>query len=195
MINDALQFITSELNTFINNNVRQENGIQPPLVVTDHISRYTNTSQGHSSDQSQGAIVISLVNLEEDHFSKTGTIGLTQANRENTGSPFNNTNLYCLVAVVTGPYNRGLEYLSLIVQFFYDRPVFDPTNSHMDETMGLDKISVDRVNLNMEQNQQLWQMLGTNYRPSVLYRLKLKTDHITSGNIHKTGRTISIHQP
>lgn len=147
-----------------------------------------------SSHSAENNIVISLVNLEEEkvsydprNFVRNGT-GVTYKN------PAIHLNLTLLFTSVrdNGGYGLALQTLQNVIGFFQRKFVFDHSNTPgMDA--GIDKLILEMVNLNIEQLQLLWSMLGGKYHPSVLYKMRMITIDSTSEQPGTPITDISIH--
>jgi hypothetical protein len=98
-------------------------------------------------------------------------------------------NLYILFSASSSDgqeknYKEALKRISRVVEFFQAKNVFNSSNTPMlDHTVG--KISVELFNMNMEEQNNLWSMLGGMYRPSVLY--KFRTLYIQEKHALPTG--------
>lgn len=69
-------------------------------------------------------------------------------------------------------YPESLKYLSRVIFFFQQQPVFDRQSSPaMDE--GIDKLVLDMVNLCRRTLNKVWGVLGGMYMPSVSYRVRM----------------------
>lgn len=131
------------------------------------------SSTTHSADNN---IVISLINIEEDR------IGRDTQNyvRNGTQVIYKNlpVNLYLTLLFTcvrdNGGYGLALQSLQNVIGFFQRKYVFDHSN-----TPGLDpaieKLILDMISMNVEQQQLLWSMLGGKYHPSIAYKVRMIT--------------------
>ncbi len=132
--------------------------------------------------QSNSAIILSIVNLEEDKVLKNQTLyqpyvpGDTTINKKK--NPTQNLSLSLLFSSYNNSqekYLDGIDKLEEVIRFFQNNLVlyWDGTNLSDTEPMGsFDKVLIDMISLKLDQVNQLWSYLGAKYLPSVLYRLQ-----------------------
>lgn len=171
MIDVALDFLWRQMNTYLR--MKLDPTSSDDFIVMSNISQLTEEyADGSNGSGSVQNAYLSLVNVEEDRISKS------QENfvRRDTGVVYKNPkiflNLYVLFAVNLSSYNEALKRLSLIIQFFQYRNVFDTNNSPSLDNV-IEKLIADMYTLNFEQANQLWATLGGKYLPSVLYKIRL----------------------
>ena len=68
----------------------------------------------------------------------------------------------------------ALKFISAVVAFFQNKPVFTPQNSRA-LGPGLEKLTFEIFNLNVQEHSNLWSALGAKYLPSVLYKVRVVT--------------------
>lgn len=69
-------------------------------------------------------------------------------------------------------YAEGLEMISRTIGFFQQNPFF--THESMPELdPGIDKLTIEMMNLDLTQANYLMGMMGIKYLPSVLYRIRM----------------------
>ena len=79
-----------------------------------------------------------------------------------------NLNIYLRVAANFGAnYVESLQFLSAALEFFQERPVFTAP--------GIDRLNVQMLNLTIQDLHSLWSISGSNYLPSVLYKVRMVT--------------------
>jgi hypothetical protein len=119
------------------------------------------------------SVGIFLVNIEEERVMRSQSGYFTGSDgRVSHANPEVKLNLYALVAVNFAKYKTGLEYLSAAIRFFQGKSVFTPDNTpEMDPA--IQKLIVEMMTLNFEQQNHLWASLGAKYLPSVLYRIRM----------------------
>ena len=91
-------------------------------------------------------------------------------------------------------YAESLKRISLVIQFFQYRNVFDGSNSPTLDTR-IEKLIADMNTIGFEQLNNLWSVLGGKYMPSVLYKIRLVT--IEEETIDASGtfiKTIAINE-
>lgn len=124
----------------------------------------------------ENKLIVTLVNLErESAAAGTGP----QLRPENGGfarlHPSLNLNLYLLVSASFGSnYQEALKLLSAVLGYFQGKPVFT-AGSGTAFPRGLEKLTLEMVNLDMQSLNHLWGNLGGKYLPSVLYKARMLT--------------------
>ncbi len=167
IIAKTISFLTAELNRFL---LLKMNVLSNPAIVMGNVSKaIEDNSSGTASLANQ--LVVSLVNIEEDRIAKT------QENYTRTDSttlysnPPLRLNLYILIAANKTDYNRSLEMLGLVMQYFQQYAVITKT-THPNLDSSIEKLLIELYSLNFEQVNHLWSTLGGKYMPSVLYRVR-----------------------
>lgn len=87
-------------------------------------------------------------------------------------------NLYVLILSTHSPYSEGLKQISSVISYFRRNNVFSrqrKVNGQDVDDFGssfpsLDKLSLDLHTLTFEQNNALWQTLGSKLYPYVIYK-------------------------
>lgn len=171
MINEALKFISDEVNKYLSVKLGP---VTDPRLVLGNVARLQDSDQGGTTNPLANKAILSLVNIEEDRISKSPDN--FRRNLDNNGVTYKNPrihlNLYCLFSINRNNYDDSLKWLSLIVQFFQYRNVFSRENSPaMDDK--LERLVIDLYSMNFEQVNHLWATLGGKYYPSALYKLRL----------------------
>lgn len=165
MIFQATDIIRSELTN---------NGIGAELGNIGEIL----SSSTHSADTN---IVISLINIEEDHVSRDPQNYIRNGSQVIYKNPAVNLNLTLLFTSVrdNGGYGLALQTLQNLIGFFQKKYVFDHSNTPSLDP-GIEKLILDMVSMNVEELQLLWSMLGGKYHPSIAYRMRMITIDNTS---------------
>jgi len=169
MIDNVLDVIKEEIDTFMK------------LKMKDSREQYIHLvpvlDQDGKSSVSENTVCMSLVKIEEDkvNMSNGGDIEYT-ANGPQYFNPPVKLNLYVLFSAASSDgqeknYKEALKRISRVVEFFQAKNVFTSANTPMlDAAAG--KLTAELFNMNMEEQNNLWSMLGGMYRPSVLYRFR-----------------------
>ena len=171
MIELALDFLCKQTNAYLLDKLDPA----PPgdaiiLANVSQLNEMQPNSGGNGADP-QNAFV-SLVSVEEDRISKSQENTIRKDNVITYKNPKVFLNIYVLFAVSLPNYFESLRRLSLIIQFFQSKYVFDSSNSPTLDK-GIEKLIVDMYTLNFEQSNQLWSTLGGRYIPSALYKVRL----------------------
>ncbi len=169
MIDELLEIIKEEVDTFLK------------LKINDRQDRYIHLSPVVDLEGkppvNENSVCMSLIKIEEDRNNMSNG-GQTErvGNEFHSYNPPIKLNLVILfsAAYLDGQeknYLEGVKRLSLVVSFFQSKNVFTSQNTpRLDPAYGA--IKADFYSLSMEEQNQLWGMLGGSYRPSVLYRLR-----------------------
>ncbi len=167
MIDIALSFVLNELNTYLSTSF---GGGEKHAVLASIAP-----PPAGAVAQTDNKVVLSLVNLERETsvgstgFVATGGGGYTKTN------PSLYLNLYVLVAAnFPNNYDNALKMLSASMGFFQARQMFDAQNSPR-FPQDMSQLTMEIVSLGMADSGTLWTMLGNNYLPSVLYKLRMIT--------------------
>lgn len=167
MILSAINHVSSKLNQFL---MHQFELVEDIVVVSNLVDH-----AGAVSANVNNRVVIFLTNIEREtaantHY-KTSGIG-----REFTQSQPIHLNLYLMVcANFSGPnYNESLKFISSIIGYFQQQPVFNHQNSP-DLDRGIDKIVLDIENIKNHDLSNMWGMFGAKYLPSILYKVRMIT--------------------
>ncbi len=182
MIHNLLPVVCSELNDYFKSRygVRENRLILSNLINQD----------GSVALDGSNTVVCSLVNVEEETTLKA-TAGTTSS-----GGAFvkSSPDIYVNLTVIFSSYFLGknyveaLKFLSGVIYFFQGKPVF--TN---DNTPGLsdnvEKAVFDLTSLSFHDLSAVFQMMGSKYLPSVVYRIRMLT--FATDNIEDTIPSIS----
>jgi hypothetical protein len=173
MISEVLNNIVTIINSHIS-----PKGTDPFLGLAD-ISQIGDGEEVGRSSKSE--LLLSVVHVEE-HPVKNSQINFKRE-KDNIGYKYltmqrvHGTVLFS----ATNDYENSLRLLEKIIRFFQAKNVFMPSNTPQFELMNktgnlhLGKITFDRANLNLAQLQQLWNVLGGDYRPSVVFKMSMFT--------------------
>jgi len=168
MLDRTLSFLLDQLNSYL--------GTRYPSNEPHAVLASLANLDGSVPTNIDNKVVLSLVNLErEAAAAATGP----QLRPENGGfarlSPALNLNLYLLVSASFGAnYQEALKLLSAVLGFFQGKPVFTSQNATGFPT-GLDKLTMEIVNLDIQSLNHLWGNIGGKYLPSVLYKARMFT--------------------
>ena len=148
MIDKTLSFILDELNVFLG--ARFEDS-EPHAVLSSLVNQ-----DGSLPPATENRLVLSLVNIE----------------RETSADRALHLNLYLQVSSnFAANYLESLHFLSAALEFFLERPVFGAAAL----PSGIENLSVEMVNLTIQDLKNLWSISGSKYLPSALYKLRMST--------------------
>jgi len=167
MIAETFKFLSEELNGYLSQKLGVTTDQRLVLgnigKVSDNVTSGTNTLTGKA--------ILSLINVEEDRITKQQDNYLKSDTQVTYKNPPLYLNLYVLFAINRTDYSDSLKWLAYIIQFFQQQHVFTPaSNPNLDGR--IQKLIVDLYNLNFEQINQLWSVIGGKYLPSVVYKIR-----------------------
>lgn len=169
MIDLALDFLTRQVNTYLR--MKLDPSSNANFIQLSNISHFGQDEDVGIDAASQNAF-LSLINIEEDRISKSQEGFVRKETTVVYKNPKIFLNLYALFSVNLSTYSEALKRLSLIIQFFQYRFVFDTTNSPSLDSR-IEKLIVEMYTLSFEQSNQMWGTLGGKYLPSVLYKVRM----------------------
>lgn len=161
MIHTVVPSIVASLNEFLRNELNLQEDM---VLLTNPVDL-----KGNVNSQIDNKLCVFLQHLEEERLIKNGSY------QTNGGmNPPMHFSLYLMfVANFPDPnYLEALRYLSLVLEYFQGMRVFDKSNSPS-LSANVDKVSMEYVNLDTQELNNVWSLLGLKYMPSLLYKLKL----------------------
>lgn len=179
MINQAMKFLTDELNDYLG--VQATTLSQPPQIKLSNVA----DADGKVVIPSN-TLGISLINVEEERVMKDQrTSGRALNGDVEYFNPELRLNLYVLISAnfigssggsntVAPEYEEGLKQLSYVIGFFQGRNVFTTDNSPTLDA-SVKKLIVELYSFSFEQQYNFWSVVGAKYMPSVLYRVRMLT--------------------
>ena len=153
MIDGLLAFIVDRLNTVLQD---QEPRGEPQAIM--------GRLGGVQPAATENKIIVSIANIERE----TTTRG---PNDHSGGRPTLNINLFVLVAANFDNYAQALRSLSTALTFFQSSPVMTPATSP-GFPVGIDKLTIEFVNMSFQEASNLWTIRGSLYLPSFLLKLR-----------------------
>jgi hypothetical protein len=168
MLERTLSFLADQLNAHLGARYPSS---EPHAVLSSLIG-----GDGTVPSGIENKVVLSLVNIERE-VSAAGSGTQLRAEGEGfirTNAPLN-LNLYILAAAsFAGNYDEALKLLSAVLGFFQGRQVFTVQNV-AGFPRGLEKLTLEIVNLDLQGLNNLWGNIGGKYLPSVLYKARMLT--------------------
>jgi hypothetical protein len=171
MIHESLKFLAEEVNKYLN--VKLPNPTPQARLVVSNISLAADTGTTITPDP-KDKIVLSLVNVEEDKVAKQQENYVKSDLTTVYKNPPLYLNLYILFSMNRNKYDDNLVFLGSIIQFFQHQNVFSPI-THPGLDSRIQRLVVDIYNLNFEQTNHLWSVMGGKYFPSVMYKIRQVT--------------------
>jgi Pvc16 N-terminal domain len=164
MIDVALQFLSDELNAFLQSNVGLDAAKVSPSSVLNAEGKFA------VPVDSVGA---SIINVEEERVVKTQVPQYVHRNGQDVISePDLKLNLYVLFAANFQVYDQALKYLSLIIRYFQSQPSFTPEQFPALDPR-IEKLVPELQSLSFDQWNQIWGANGGKQLPSILYKTRL----------------------
>lgn len=162
MIADAVDFVRKE--------VRDHLGVADDEVVINSARRLV-------EDANPPGAYISLVNVEEETaLRNTPHVERRSGHAEYVEPPVH-LNLYLLFAFEFLTYSSSLVHLSKTVELFQNKRWFSAATQTAAGANAfpttLEKLVFEMVNMNFEELNHLWGVLGGAYFPSVVYKVRL----------------------
>ncbi len=168
MIYESLKFLAEEVNKYLN--LKVPNPTPQARLVLSNISLAAETGATITPDP-KDKVVLSLVNVEEDKVAKQQENYVKSDLTTVYKNPPLYLNLYILFSMNRNKYEDNLVFLGSIVQFFQHQNVFSPI-THPGLDSRIQRLVVDLYNLNFEQTNHLWSVMGGKYFPSVMYKIR-----------------------
>lgn len=178
MINTALDFLSKEINSNLNNiaGTTNEDFIVVSSIVYDGKLAIPDKTLG-----------LTLMNIEEDRVAKDQRVTVRNMQGDiETRNPDIYLNLFVLISAnfhyeeTESPrldYLEGLKRLSQVISFFQGKNVFTQANSPLLALTDnkIERLSAELFSFNFEQMNHFWSIIGHSYLPSVLYKIRMLT--------------------
>ena len=162
MIGDAIEFIRKEL--------RDHLGVADDEVIINSARRLV-------EDANPPGAYISLVNVQEETALRNTPHVERRLGQSQYVEPPVYLNLYLLFAFEFLTYASSLVHLSKTVELFQTKRWFSPATQAGPGANAfpatLEKLVFEMVNMNFEELNNLWGVLGGAYFPSVVYKVRL----------------------
>ncbi|MCH2233059.1 MAG: DUF4255 domain-containing protein [Crocinitomicaceae bacterium] len=170
MIDHTVNFLTEYLNT----ELQLFFGLDEDKVVMGNLV----DPNGESSNEVLNKVVVSLVSMEHvtnANYAKGGKKTLSIGGIAQNNDPVL-LNLYIMVSAnfESKQYHEALKMLSTVIGIFQTTNVFLRAafpNIHP----SMEKLSLEIVNLPLQEQIGVWNSLGAKYVPSILYKARVVT--------------------
>jgi hypothetical protein len=166
MIDQTLSFLTGELNAYL----RARFTAPGDLAALASVVR----EPGATADETTNKLLITLVNIE-----KEGTANNTSKRYRTEGGdtrrvpqPLNLNLVFLLSSHFPESYDTGLKVLSAGIGFFQANPLHTPQSSP-EMPDGIERLSVEWRDLDLQSIHNLWTVLGGRYQPSAVYKARM----------------------
>ena len=162
MIEQTLQFIRTELSNDAILNLNAQD------IIADNLHTLHN-------DPNKEGLFLSLVNIEEEPTMKNKPNHIRVNNQLRRIEPPIVLNLYILFAFKLANYSASITKLSQLIGFFQTNKwfTFNGITDTQQFNPPIDRIIFELYNMNFEQLNHIWSVLGGNHFPSVLYKIRV----------------------
>ncbi|VVN48636.1 hypothetical protein PS862_01251 [Pseudomonas fluorescens] len=162
MIADAVEFIRKELRSYL--------GIADAQAIA-------NSARKLVEEASSPGAYISLINVQEDPVLRNTPHVERRQGQSHYIEPPVYLHLYLLFAFNFQNYSTSLVHLSKTVELFQAKRWFSPATQSGPGAnpfpTSLEKLVFEMVNMNFEELNNLWGVLGDAYFPSVVYKVRM----------------------
>jgi hypothetical protein len=163
MIHNVLTVIAQQLNEFM----RNELNLSEDMVVVNSLVDL----KGDPNMQIENRVCLFLQRIEEEKVAKSGGF---QAN-PGMAPPVRVSLHIVFAANFPDPnYLEALRFISLVLEFFQGHGTFDRSNTP-GLPAGLDKLTFDLADMDYQEMNNLWSLIGAKYIPSLVYKARMLT--------------------
>ena len=161
MIDVALTYIRDEVANYLVGLLDEDIKLANAHILKDH-------------NDVKDVVFISLVNVEHEALTKNVPHTVRIDDETKYKEPPTQLNLYVLFSFKFDDYDAALTHLSKTIERFQSKRLYDRNH----ETQGipfpasLERLTFEICNLNFEQLNHLWGVLGGGYFPSILYKVR-----------------------
>jgi hypothetical protein len=163
MIDYTLKFLAEELNR----SLKLSFGIDEDMATLGPIVNET----GSIPEQNKNKMALTFLTVEVDTARQYVARSTSARNVTASESIPYNLNIYVLATSVFDDYNEALKFLSETIRFFKERNIFTRESSP-NLPLIIKKLTVEPVNINYQEMQDLWTALGAKHMPSVLFKVR-----------------------
>ena len=173
--------------------IEQLSKLVDPVQSVIEITNIATLNDGDDFLLSKTAIVMSIVNIEEDKTLRNQSVYLRDTNDQTQISRYKQPTQHLIISLLFASYSKdlakyldGIEKLKGVISYFQQNNSFyykdDDTelidyDTYLGKTelqkQNYQKITIESVSLSTDQLNQLWSYLGSRYMPSMLYKLRL----------------------
>ncbi|ASS49031.1 MAG: hypothetical protein A3D31_05130 [Candidatus Fluviicola riflensis] len=174
MFDEVFVLIKNKLNSFFNSYIENNGG-------GNGFQEYVAFLEGEKIDPlviQVNKVTPILVNIEEEKVLRMNDRyeGSLRNGKRTDINPSIRVNMLILFVSKFSNYEQSLKFLSLIIKCFQNTPVFNHENT---PTLNpeIERLRMELITLPINQQNELWNALRTNYHPSVVYKVNLLVFH------------------
>ena len=170
MIGELLTIITREVTTYIDAQVKLPSGKKTVVL-------YKPNSVKGEVDIPDNTIALSLLNIEQELSIREATIKKEVIDgRVYKQEPAVYINLQVIfISNFQNDYVTELNYITKVIEFFQQKSSFTPENTKGLKELNIDELKFKLNTLALDEQHNIWNMLGTTYMPSVVYKISMLT--------------------
>ena len=160
MIHNVVASLGYRLNEYIKNSLSLS---EEAVLISSLVDL-----KGNVNPEIENKITIFLINIEEEKTSKNGYFQTSPGI-----NPQARMDIYLMFSAYFPNFNymESLRYISLVIEFFQSNNTFKPSDTPL-LSSSIEKLFVEFSNVGIEDISKLWSNIGTNYVPSVCYKVK-----------------------
>ncbi|MGD1847038.1 MAG: DUF4255 domain-containing protein [Salibacteraceae bacterium] len=168
MIEDALVFITDQLNQYLRNQL----ALSQDKV---YLSSLTN-QQGEIAVSEQNVLIFSLLRAQEETVLKSGPWTYVKGDQSMRSNPAVHMNLYVMFAAYFDDknYREALKFLSAVVSYFQGHLVFEHQN-YPSMPSSIERLQFEIYHSDFHEINYIWGMTGAKFMPSMMYKIRMIT--------------------
>lgn len=182
MIYSALQFLCKELNGFL----QRRFALQEEIAQLNHLVDI----DGSPSLENANKVVITLLNLEKEREQFYNTSQKLRSSGNPMITPDSGIDLSVMMAANFEDYDEGLKFVDAVYQFFEANSTFNNQGANSLPN-DIDSMRVELINTSASDLQDYFRMLGANYRPSLIYKVRSLLAGISTVNIEGQNPLVS----
>ena len=186
MIYQALEIIKDQVSKYLEAQIGDAN-----LVVLENIAKLDDPGFNTITDK----VVLSLINMEEEATLRNKQTSYVKNNETIYKNQPIHLNLYVLFSINRTGYDKSLNALATVIEFFQSKKVFNQANTVLNPAIPAlaavteFKLTVDLYTPTFEQQNYIWGTLGGKSLPSAMFKITLVK--IDSGRLLQKGSQIS----
>lgn len=181
MLDHALLFVRDKLDAHL----RRRLGVSDPVVVLNHLSVHGDGQI--QKNQNRMVMTLSMLEYETNKAYYNGPV-----NTQTRKNPPQRFNLNLLLSANFDDYVEALKVLSETILFFQATPAFQ-ANEFPDMPQGLTALQFEVDGTSEGKTRELWNTLGANYLPSILYKVRhITIDASQIADVHTATQRIEV---